>query len=94
MWHSVANGGSRIGVDEGRSQLTKKEGAGLPLLRMWLKERQRLSLEYSTFCLRTMDFTDTLEVVKAVRRLHRMEERQSHKMTNAESESERSSREP
>ena len=31
---------------------------------------------------------DTLEVVPVARRLHRMEERQSHMMTNAESEPE------
>ena len=31
---------------------------------------------------------DTLEVVRVARRLHRMQERQSHMMTNAESEPE------
>ena len=80
MWHSVSNGGSRNEVDE--------EGG------LWLNERQRLGLEDSTFCLRTLKFTDTLEVVQPVRRLHRMEKRHSHKTTNAESESERSLREP
>ena len=38
--------------------------------------------------------TDTLEVVQAVQRLHRMEERQSHTTMDAERESERSLREP
>ena len=36
----------------------------------------------------------TLEVVRVVRRLHRMEERLNHYVMNADSESERSLREP
>ena len=58
------------------------------------KERRRLSREDSTFFLLTLRLADTLEVVWVVLRLHRMEERQNHMMTNAESESERSLREP
>ena len=61
-----------------------KDGAGFPLPR---------NVEDSTFCLWTLKFTDTLEVAWVVRRLHRMEEQQSHIMTNAYSESERSLRE-
>ena len=37
--------------------------------------------------MRTLKLTDILEVVRAVRHLHRMDERQSHRMTNAEHES-------
>ena len=71
-----------------------KEGGGPHHCQgLWLRERRRLNLEDSTFCLRILRLTDTLEVVRVVQRLHRMEERQSHIMTNAESESERSSRE-
>ena len=61
---------------------------------LWLRELRRLSREDSTFCLLTWRLTDTLEVVRVVLRLHRMEERQNHMMTNAERESERSLREP
>ena len=53
---------------------------------LWLKERQRLNPEDSTFCLRTLKLTDTLEAAQAAQRLHRMGKRQSHIMTNAESE--------
>ena len=60
-----------------------KEGAG----------PQRLNPEDSTPCLRAMRLTDTLEAAHSVQRLHRMQKRQSHMMTNAESESERSLRE-
>ena len=79
-------------------KLTKKvtadgEGAGPHCQGLWLRERRSLSLGDPTFCLRTSKLTDTLEVVQAVRHLHRMDERQSHIMTNAESESERSLRE-
>ena len=82
-----------------RAQVTKKvtadkEGGGPHCQGLLLKERWRLSLEYFTFCLRTLKLTDTLEVVRVVRRWHRMEERQRHMMTNPESESERSLREP
>ena len=71
-------------------KLTKKvtaeqEGAGPPMAKdRGLKERRRLSLEDSTFCLRTLNLTDTMEVVRVVRHLHRMDERQNHIMTNAE----------
>ena len=80
-------------------ELTKKvtadkEGARPPVPRIMVDERQRLNPEDSTFCLRTLKLTDTLEVVRVVRRLHRMEERQSRIMTNAESESQPSLREP
>ena len=47
-----------------------------------------------TSCLRTLKLTDTREAVRAAQRLHRMEERQSRTMTNAESESEQSLKEP
>ena len=50
-------------------------------------------MEDSTFCLRTLKLTDTLEVVQAARHLHRMDVRQSH-IVNAEREPERSLREP
>ena len=81
-WHMVAP----------ELKLTKKvtadkEGLGL-------KERQRLNLEDSTSCLRTLKLTDTLEAAQGVQRLHRMQKRQSHITTNAESESERSLRGP
>ena len=72
-------------------KLTKKERD--PPIELWLKERRRLSPEDSTFFLRTSKLPDTLEVVQAVRHLHRMDERQSHKTTNAEKDSERSLRE-
>ena len=68
LWHAVADGGSRIEVDEeGHSR---------------------------TFCLRTLKLTDTREAAPVVQRLHRMKKRQSHIMTNADNESERSLREP
>ena len=69
-----------------------KEGAGPPIAKdCWLKERRRLSLEDSSvFYLRTLKLTDTLEAAQDAQRLHRMEKRQSHTMTNAERESERS----
>ena len=71
-----------------------KKGAGPTRCQgLWLKERQRLNPEDSTSCLRTLKLTDTLEAAQAVQRLHRMEKRQSHIMTKAESESERSWRE-
>ena len=69
-----------------------KEGVGPPLPRIVVE--RRLNLEDSTFCLRTLSLTYTLEVVGVELRLHRMAERQSSIMTNAESESERSLREP
>ena len=49
-----------------------------------------MSREDSTFCQQTLRLTDTLEVVRVVLRLHRMEERQNPRMTNVENESERS----
>ena len=65
-----------------------KEGAGPHCQGLWLRECWRLNLEDSTFCLRTLKLMDTLEVVRVAQRLHRMQERQSHMMTNADSESE------
>ena len=85
-WQMVAPG-------RRRSQLTKKE-RDPHCQGLWLKERRRLSPEDSFFCLRTLKLMDTLEVVRVVRRFHRMEERQSHIITDAENESVRSSREP
>ena len=58
-----------------------------------LTEFQRLSQEDSTCCRQTSRLTDTLEVARAVQRLHGMEERRNHTATNVESESERSLRE-
>ena len=54
-WHVVAP----------ELKLTKKvtadkEGAGTHYQGLWLKDRRRLSLEDSTFCLRTLKLTDTL----------------------------------
>ena len=89
----VADGGSEL-------KLTKKVTAGtegaedLHSQGLWLKQRQMLNPEDSTSCLRTLKLTDTPEAAQDVQRLHRMEKRQSHIMTNAESESERSKREP
>ena len=75
------------------SQLTKKEWD--PQCQgLWLRERWRFGREDSTFCLLTLRLTDTLEVVRFVLCLHRMEEQQNHIMTNAENESELSLREP
>ena len=71
-----------------------KEGAGPPLPRLWLQERQKLNPEDSTSCLRTLELTDTREAAQNVQRLHRMGKRQSHVTMNAEKESERSLREP
>ena len=71
-----------------------KERAGPHRQGLWLTKRQRLNPEDSTSCLRILKLTDTLEAAQGVQRLHRMEKRQSHIMTNAESESERSLREP
>ena len=93
VWHSVANDGSRIEVDKRKLQLTKKE-RDPHCQELCLKDRGRLSLEGETFCQRTLKLTDTLEVVRAVRHLHRMDERQRPIMTNSESESERSLRQP
>ena len=56
---------------------------------LWLKERRRLSPEDSTFFLRTLTLTDTLEAAQALERWHRMEERSNHTTTNVENESER-----
>ena len=78
-------------------KLTKKVTAdkgGSDCQGLWLKERQRLNPEDSASCLRTLQLTDTPEAAQAVQRLHRMEKRQCRTMTNAESESERSLREP
>ena len=75
-----------------KSQLTKKE-RDPHCQGLWLKECQRLNQEDSTSCLRTLKLTDTREAVQDVQRVHRMEKRQSHIMTNAQSESERSLRE-
>ena len=75
-----------------KSLLTKKE-RDHHCQGLWFKERQRLNPEESTSCLRTLKFTDTLEAVQEVERLHRMEKRQSHTITNAERKSERSLRE-
>ena len=72
---------------------TDKGGGGPHCQGLWLKERQRLNPEDSTSCLRTLKLTDTLEAAQDVQRLHRMESRQSHIMTNAERESERPLRE-
>ena len=58
-----------------------KEGAGPHCQRLWLKERRRLRPEDSASCLRTLKLTDTLELLQAVLRLHRMEERQNHIVT-------------
>ena len=55
-----------------------KEGADPHCQGLWLRERPRLSLEDSAFCLLTLRLTDTLEVVRVVLRLHRMEERQNN----------------
>ena len=72
-----------------------KEGAGLPLPRIVVERALKVDpRRFYVFCLLTLKLTDTLEVVLVVLRLHRMEERQNHIMTNAESESERSLREP
>ena len=65
-----------------------KGGVGPHCRGLWLKEHQRLNPEGSTFCLRTLKLTDTLQTAQAVQRLHRMEKRPSHIMTNAEIESE------
>ena len=80
-------------------KLTKKvtadrEGTGPHRQGLWLKERRKLNPEDFTSCLRILKRMDTREAVQDVQRLHRMEERQSHIMTNAESESERSLGEP
>ena len=93
MWHSVADGGSRIEVDEESHRLTKKE-RDPHCQGLWLKERQKLNREDSTSCLRTLKLTDTLEAAQDVQHLHRMEKRQSHITTNAERKLERSLREP
>ena len=66
-----------------------KQGAGPPLPRIGVERNPD-----STSCLRTLRLDVTLEVVQVVLRLHRMEERQNHIMTNAENESERSLTEP
>ena len=51
MWHSVANGGSRIKADE-EHRLTMEE-RDPHCQGLWLKERRRLNPEDSTSCLRT-----------------------------------------
>ena len=87
-WHMV--------ITETRLQevIADEEGAGLLLPRVVVKNLWRLSVEDSTFCLRILTFTDTLEVVRDTRCLHRMEKRQNHVRTNSESESERLLGEP
>ena len=76
--------------------VTADKRAGPPMPRIVVERAPEVEPRqfYSTFCLRTFKLTDTLEAAQAVQRLHRMEKRQSHIMTNAESESERSLREP
>ena len=72
-----------------------KEGAGPPLPRIVVK--RALEAEPRRFYVLSADVCkhmDKLEVVRVVLRLHRMEERQSQITMNAESESERSLREP
>ena len=93
VWHSAANWWLRNWSWRRRSQLTKKE-RDRHCQGLLLRERRRLSREDSTFCLLTVRLTDSLEVVLVVLRLHRMEERQNHMMTNAENESELLLREP
>ena len=67
MWHSVANGGSGIEVDE-ESQLTKKEW-DLHFQGLWWDVFSRLGQEGFTCCLLILTLTDTLEVVRVVLRL-------------------------
>ena len=61
MWHSVADGGSRIE----ESKLTKKE-RDPHWQELWLKEHQKLNPEDSTSCLRTLKPADTLEAAQAM----------------------------
>ena len=61
---------------------------------LWTKILQRLSVEDPTCCLRMLKLTDTSEVVRETRCLHRMGKRQNHVRMNSESESERLLREP
>ena len=70
-----------------------KEGAGLHCQGLSLDKSQRLSPEDSACCLQTTRLAVTLEVVQAVQRWHRMEQRQNHTTTNVENESEQLSRE-
>ena len=56
-------------------KLTKKVPAdkeGADCQGLLLKGRERLNADDSTFCLRTLKLTDTLEAAQAVQRLHRM----------------------
>ena len=87
VWHSAPE-----------MKLTKKvtadkEGAGPPLPRIVLERAP--DVEPRRFYVLSSDIEthETLDAAQALRRLHRMEKRQSHKMTNAESESERPLRE-
>ena len=70
-----------------------KEGAGPHCQGLWLKEHPKLNPDDFTSCLRILKLTDIREAVQDVQRLHRMEKRQSHIMTNVESESDRFLRE-
>ena len=76
-------------------KLTKKvtadeEGGGPRLPRIVVERAPEV--EPRRFYVLSADIA-TLEVAQTVRHLHRMNERQSHIMSNAESESERSLRE-
>ena len=95
VWHSVANGGSRIVEKLTKKVTADKEGAGLSL--PWIVVERAPEVEPRRFYVLSAVIeahTHTLEAAQAVQRLHRMDVRQSHIMTNAERESERSLREP
>ena len=61
---------------------------------LWTKFLQRLGVEDPSFCLRILKLTDTSEVVRGTRCLHRMGKRQNYVRMNSESESERLLTEP
>ena len=67
--------------------ITDEEGTDLLLPKIVAEKPPEVEPKDSTFCPLTLRLTDTLEVVRAVLCLHRMEERSNHTTTNAESES-------
>ena len=72
-----------------------KEGAGPPLPRIAVERAPEVEpRRFQVLSADIVKLTDTLEAAQDAQRLHSMEKRQSHIMTNAESEPESSLREP
>ena len=93
MWHSVAEGGMAPELELTKNVTADKEKAGPPLPRIVVERALEVEPRRFYVLSATLKLTDMLEAAQDAQRLHRMEERLSHIMMNAERKSERSLRE-